>query len=79
MAWAQPAAFVLVVHGPFRLLLVADVPEEPQNDRVDLFRSLFRRLVTNARHDDDVAQIAEIRSERLESGALPVDAEHWLG
>jgi hypothetical protein len=62
-----------------RLLLEADVPEERENDRIDLFRSLFRRLVTNARHDDDVAQIAEIRSERLESGALPVDAEHWLG
>jgi hypothetical protein len=74
-----PAALVLIVHGPFRLLLEADVPEERENDRIDLFRSLFRRLVANARRDDDVAQIAEIRSERLERGALPVDAEHWLG
>jgi hypothetical protein len=38
--------------------------------------SLFRRLVTDARHDDDVAQIAEVRSKRLESRALPVDAEY---
>lgn len=79
MAWAEPAAFVLVARVRFRLLLKADVPEERENDRIDLFRSLFRRLVTNARHDDDVPQIAEIRSERIESGALPVDAEHWPG
>ena len=57
------AAFVLVVRGSFHLLLEADVPEERENDRVDLFRSLFRRDVTNAGHHDDVAQIAEIRSE----------------
>ena len=46
MAWAQPVA---LVHGPFRLLLEAHVSEEGENDRIDLFRPLFRRLVTNAR------------------------------
>lgn len=32
------------------MLAEVDVPEERQNDRVDLFRSLFRRHVTNARN-----------------------------
>ncbi len=36
------------VHGSFRLLREADVPEKGENDRINLFGSLFRREVTKA-------------------------------